>query len=82
MMRHDVLSNLLDEEGDRGRLRPVAGSVDRNEGDRIISKLGGVYDGSITGGGMVQNAIQVYLIGNGRLRRLVVEGMPPGYIQF
>ena len=41
-MRHCVLSNLLDEERGSGRLRPVAGPVDRDERDRVISKLGGV----------------------------------------
>ena len=52
-MRHYVISDLLDEERDSGRLRPVAGPVDRDEGDRVIASLGNVYDGSITGSGMV-----------------------------
>ena len=52
-MRHCGLSNLLDEERDSGRLRPVAGPVDSDEGDRVIASLGNVYDGSITGSGMV-----------------------------
>ena len=81
-MRHDVLSNLLDEERDSGRRRPVAGPVDRDERDRVIASLGNVYDGSITGSGVVQDAIQVDLIGDGRLSSLVVEGMSPEYIQF
>ena len=46
-------SDLLDEERDTGRRRPVAGPVDRDEGDRVIASLGNVYDGSITGSGMV-----------------------------
>lgn len=75
-------SNLLDEERGTGRRRPVAGSVDRDQRDRVISSLGNVYDGPIAGGGMVQDAVQVNLIGDGCLRRLVVEGMPPEYIQF
>ena len=37
-----VMRNLLDEERDSGRRRPVAGSVDRDERDRVFSKLGGV----------------------------------------
>ena len=81
-MRHDVLSNLLDEERHTGRRRPVAGPVDRDERDRVIARLGNIYDGSITGSGVVQDAIQVDLIGDGRLSSLVVEGMPPEYIQF
>ena len=81
-MRHCVLSNLLDEERDTGRLRPVASIVDRDERDRVIASLGNVYDGSITTRGVVQDVIQVDLIGDGRLRRLVVEGMSPEYIQF
>lgn len=81
-MRHCVLSDLLDEERHTGRLRPVAGPVDRDEGDHVIASLGNVYDGSITGSGMVKNAVQVYLIGDGRLSSLVVEGQPPEYIQF
>ena len=81
-MRHYVLSDLLDEERHTGRRRPVAGVVDRDKGDRVIASLGNVYDGSITGGGMVQDAVQVDLIGNRRLRRLVIEGVPPEYIQF
>ena len=52
-MRHYVLSDLLDEERGTGRRRPVAGSIDRDEGDRVIASLRNVYDGSITGGGMV-----------------------------
>jgi hypothetical protein len=76
------LSDLLDEERHTRRRRPVAGVVDRDEGDRVIASLGNVYDGSITGSGMVQDAIQVDLIGDRRLRRLVVEGLPPEYIQF
>ena len=81
-MRHYVQSDLLDEERNTGRRRPVAGVVDRDEGDRVITSLGNVYDGSIATGGVVQNAIQVDLIGDGRLRRLVVEGMSPEYVQF
>ena len=73
-MRHYVLSDLLNEERGRGRLRPVAGVVDRDEGDRVIASLGNVYDGSITTRGVVPHAIQVDLIRDGRLRRLVVEG--------
>jgi hypothetical protein len=73
-MRHEKLSNLLDEERHTGRLRPVAGVVDRDERDRVISRLSNVYDGSITAGGVVQNAIQVDLIGDGCLRRLIIEG--------
>src|SRR5215211_6582298 len=46
-------SKLLDEERGTGRRRPVAGPVDRDEGDRVIASLGNVYDGSITGGSMV-----------------------------
>ena len=75
-------SNLLDEERHTGRRRPVAGPIDRNDSDRVIARVGHVYDGSITGGGMVQNAIQVDLIHDGRLSSLVVEGLPPEYIQF
>ena len=52
-MRHYVLSDLLDEERDSGRRRPVAGPVDRDERDRVIASLGNVYDGSITGSGVV-----------------------------
>jgi hypothetical protein len=52
-MRHYVLSDLLDEERHTGRRRPVAGPVDRDEGDRVIASLGNVYDGSIPGSGMV-----------------------------
>ena len=48
-----MLSDLLDEEGHTGRRRPVAGPVDRDELDRVIASLGNVYDGSITGSGMV-----------------------------
>jgi len=77
-----VLSNLLDEERDSGSRRPVASPVDRDERDLVIASLGNVYDGSITGSGMVQDVIQVDLIGDGCLRRLVVEGVPPEYIQF
>jgi hypothetical protein len=82
MFRNPHRSNLLDEERGTGRRRPVAGVVDRDERDRIVASLGNVYDGSITGRGMVQDAVQVDLIGDGRLRSLVVEGMPPEYIQF
>ena len=46
-------SNLLDEERGSGRLRPVAGPVDRDERNRVIASLGNVYDGSITGSGVV-----------------------------
>ena len=52
-MRYCVLSNLLDEERHTGRRRPVAGVVDRDEGDRVIASLGNVYDGSITARGVV-----------------------------
>ena len=52
-MRHCVLSNLLDEERGTGRRRPVTGPVDRDERDRVIASLGNVYDGSITGSGVV-----------------------------
>ena len=41
MMRHEI-SNLLDEERGTGRLRAVAGSVDRDQRDHVISELGGV----------------------------------------
>ena len=81
-MRHYVLSNLLDEERHTGRRRPVTRPVHRDEGDRVIARLSNVYDGSITSGGVIQNAIQVNLIGDGCLSSLVVEGMSPGYIQF
>ena len=81
-MRHNVLSDLLDEERHTGRLRPVASPVDRDERDRVISKLGGVQDGSITSSSMVENAVQVNLIHDRRLSSLVVEGMSPEYIQF
>ena len=77
-----MLSDLLDEERHTGRRRPVAGVVDRDEGDRVIASLGNVYDGSITAGGVVPNAIQVNLIRDGRLSSLVVEGLSPEYIQF
>ena len=53
IMRHCVLSNLLDEERHTGRRRPGAGVVNRDEGDRVIASLGNVDDGSITGSGMV-----------------------------
>ena len=53
MMRYDVLSTLLDEERDSGRRRPVAGPVNRDERDRVVASLGNVYDGSITGSGVV-----------------------------
>jgi hypothetical protein len=79
---HCVLSDLLDEERHTGRRRPVASPVDRDERDRVIASLGNVYDGSITGSGMVENAIQVDLIHDGCLSSLVVEGLPPEYIQF
>jgi hypothetical protein len=46
-------SNLLDEESDTRRLRPVAGPVDRNESDHVIASLRNVDDGSITGRGVV-----------------------------
>ena len=75
------MRDLLDEERDSGRRRPVAGPVDRDERDLVIASLGNVYDGSITGSGVVQDAIQVDLIGDGRLSSLVVEGVPPEYIQ-
>ena len=52
-MGHCMLSNLLDKERGTGRRRPIAGPVDRDKGDRVISSLGGVYDGSITRGGVV-----------------------------
>ena len=52
-MRDYVLSDLLDEERHTGRRRPIAGPVDRDEGDHFIASLGNVYDGSITGSGMV-----------------------------
>lgn len=81
-MRHCVLSNLLDEERGSGRCRSVAGVVDRDDGDRVITSLGGIYDGSISARGFLPNAIQVDLIGDGRLSSLVVEGLRPGYIQF
>ena len=77
-----MLSDLLDEERHAGRRRPVAGPVDRDERDLVIASLGNVYDGSITGRCMVQYVIQVDLIGDGCLRCLVVEGVPPEYIQF
>ena len=48
-----AVSNLLDEKRHTGRRRPVAGPVDRDEGDRVIASLGNVYDGSITGRGVV-----------------------------
>jgi len=48
-----MLLNLLDEERDSGRRRPVASPVDRDEGDRVIASLGNVYDGSITCRGVV-----------------------------
>ena len=79
-MRHCVLS--LDEERHTGRRRPVAGVVDRDDGDRVIASLGGIYDGSISARGFLPNAIQVYLIGDRRLSSLIVEGLPPRYIQF
>ena len=75
-------SNLLDEERHTGRRRPVAGPIDRNDSDCVIARVGHVYDGSITGSGVVQDAIQVYLIHDRRLSSLVVEGVPPEYIQF
>jgi hypothetical protein len=81
-IRHYVLSDLLDEERGTGRCRPVASIVDRDERDRVLASLGNVYDGSITARGVVENAIQVDLIGDRRLRRLVVEGLSPEYIQF
>src|SRR5215216_7611182 len=34
---HCLLSSLLDEERGTGRRRPVAGVVDRDDGDRVIS---------------------------------------------
>ena len=52
-MRHYVLSDLLDEERGTGRCRPVAGVVDRDDGDRVIASVGNVYDGSISGSGVV-----------------------------
>ena len=79
---HYVLSDLLDEERHTGRRRPIARPVDRDEGDRVIASLGNVYDGSITGRGVVKNTIQVHLIHDGCLSSLVVEGVPPEYIQF
>ena len=75
-------SNLLDEERHTGRRRPVAGPIDRDDSDRVIARVGHVYDGSITGSGVVQDAIQIYLIHDRRLSSLVVEGLPPEYIQF
>ena len=36
------MRDLLDEERDGGRRRPVASTVDRDESDRVIAKLGGV----------------------------------------
>ena len=80
-MRRYVISDLLDEERGTGRRRPVAGPVDRDEGDRVIASLGNVYGGSITGSGMFPNTIQVYLIHDRRLSSLVVEGVSPEYIQ-
>ena len=53
IMRHYNISQLLDEERGTGRRRPVAGAIDRDEGDRVIASLGNVYDGSITGSGVV-----------------------------
>ena len=47
------MRDLLDEERHTGRRRSVAGPVDRDEGDRVIASLGNVYDGSITGRGVV-----------------------------
>ena len=48
-----MMRNLLDEERDGGRRRPVAGPIDCDQGDRVIAGLGNVYDGSVTGSGMV-----------------------------
>jgi hypothetical protein len=52
-------ANLLDEERGTGRRRPVASPVDCDEGDRVIASLGHVYDGSIAGGGVVQNGVRL-----------------------
>ena len=82
VMRHFVLTNLLDEERGAGWRRPVTGVVDCDDGDRVFSKLGGIYDGSISTRGFLPNAIQVYLISDRRLSRLVVKGLRPRYIQF
>ena len=61
------------------RLTLPVGELD--EGDRVIASLGNVHDGSITCRGVVQDAIQVDLIHDGCLSSLVVEGVPPEYIQ-
>ena len=37
----------LDEQAGSGRLGPVAGPVDRNQGDRVFATPGSVKDGSI-----------------------------------
>jgi hypothetical protein len=41
-MRHHVISQLIAEDRDTGRLRPIAGLVDRDDGEDVIATLGGV----------------------------------------
>ena len=42
IMRHYVISQLIAEDRDTGRLRPVAGLVDRDDGEDVIATLGGI----------------------------------------
>ncbi len=37
-----LISQLIAEDRDTGRLRPVAGLVDRDDGEDVIATLGGV----------------------------------------
>ena len=42
IMRHYVISQLIAEDRDTGRLRPIAGLVDRDDGEDVIASLGGI----------------------------------------
>src|SRR5215212_9513714 len=71
------IASLLADYRDAGRLRPVAGVVDRDDRECVFATLASVQNGSTTGCGVIQNAIQVDLVRDGRLPSLVVEGFFP-----
>ena len=42
IMRHCAICQLLADDRDTGRRRPVASAVDRDDGERILASLGGI----------------------------------------
>ena len=76
------ITQLLADDRDRGRRRPVTFAVDRDHGERVFTTLGSIQDGPITAGSLVQDAILIHLIHEGCLRSLVIEGLDPEQIDF